>query len=65
MGNNQVNGINIYLPCSPDWICDGLIYFFLTLFGIVIVAMVILVIKEKRRIDRRSNSRRGSMGKKH
>ncbi|MGF1697973.1 hypothetical protein L4C54_20120 [Vibrio lamellibrachiae] len=43
--------IEIYMPCNPDWLCDGLLYSF-GLIGIVgFLIFVGVLYREHRRIN--------------
>ncbi|RQW61045.1 hypothetical protein EES38_21420 [Vibrio viridaestus] len=44
----------IYLPCEPDWICEPLLIFFGLIFAAMLLILIVLIIKEHRKIKAHS-----------
>ncbi len=61
--------IEIYLPCDPDWFCDGLLNVFIILFIIGVILFVVLILREYRNLYfRKKNTKTASrtgLRKKH
>ncbi|WP_198599374.1 hypothetical protein [Vibrio sp. 10N.261.55.A7] len=45
--------IEIYMPCNPDWFCNGLLWVFLLLGVVGALLFVKIVINEYRKIQSR------------
>lgn len=54
----------IYLPCRPDIVCDGILLIFTTGFVVLIVMLVWFVYQEYKEINKKSAKKRKSSIKK-
>ncbi|MCG9679072.1 hypothetical protein [Vibrio sp. Isolate24] len=50
--------IEIYMPCEPEWFCDGLLILFAFLFIVGLLGFVFIVYREYLKIQRASRIKR-------
>ncbi|SON48507.1 conserved protein of unknown function [Vibrio tapetis subsp. tapetis] len=62
--------IEIYLPCDPDWFCDGLLTVFMAIFGVALTIFIVMLFREYKKLyprqkPNKNRSRGHSNNKRH